>query len=153
MISRRASRITSKSKQREIYSDFTMDFDLNPITGSLARLTNEETVKASIVNLVMTQRGERFYHPNIGSEVKRSLFSPFDEMTAAGIQESIITAIGRYEPRVQNLHVQVIPNGSDTSQTTPFTIQNDYYVCSISFTVINIPNIVQSIDLILQRVR
>jgi phage baseplate assembly protein W len=153
MISLRSSRITSKSKQREFYSDFTMDFDLNPITGSLTRLTNEESVKASIVNLVMTQRGERFYHPNIGSEVKRSLFNPFDELTAAAIQESITATIGRYEPRAQNVHVQVIPNGGDASQTTAFTIENNYYICTISFTLINIPNVTQSIDLILQRVR
>jgi phage baseplate assembly protein W len=142
MISQRSSRITPKSKQREFYSDFTMDLDLNPITGSLTRLTNDEAVKASIVNLVMTQRGERFYHPNIGSEVKRSLFNPFDEMTAAGIQESITATIARYEPRAQQVHVQVIPD-----------IAHDYYVCNIGFTLINIPNAVQSVDLILQRVR
>lgn len=129
-----------------------MDLDLNPITGSLQRLTNEEAVKASIVNLVMTQKGERFYHPNIGSEVKRSLFNPFDEMTAAGIQESISTVINQYEPRAQNVHVQVIPNG-DMSATSPRTIENNYYVCTISFSLINIPNVTQSVDLILQRVR
>jgi phage baseplate assembly protein W len=142
MISQRSSRITSKSKQREFYSDFTMDLDLNPITGSLTRLTNEEAVKASIVNLVMTQRGERFYHPNIGSEVKRSLFNPFDEMTAAGIQESITTTIDRYEPRAQQVRVQVIPD-----------IEHDCYICNIGFSLINIPNVAQSVDLILQRVR
>jgi phage baseplate assembly protein W len=152
MISLRSSRITSKSKQREFYSDFTMDLDLNPITGSLQRLTNEEAVKASIVNLVMTQTGERFYHPNVGSDVKRSLFNPFDEMTAAKIQSSISATIDRYEPRAQNVHVQVVPNG-DTSQTSPRTIENNYYIVTISFTLINIPNVVQLVDLVLQRVR
>ncbi len=142
MASQRSRRITSKSKQKEYYSDFMMDFDLNPITGSLELSTNADAVKRSIENLVQTQRGERPYNLNIGSEVRRSLFNPFDEITASAIQESIVHTINQFERRAQNVNIKIRPD-----------IEHNSYEVDISFSVINIPTIVQQMTLILSRVR
>ena len=60
-------------------------------------------------NLVETIPTERFFNSTIGSDVRKSLFDFVDYSTAAVIQDQIITTIENYEPRVENLQVEVDP--------------------------------------------
>ena len=73
----RADKNTLEQKKREIYSDFLNNFDQNPFTGVLARVTNEESVAQSLKNITLTNRGERFYNSNKGSRIRSSLFELF----------------------------------------------------------------------------
>ena len=141
MASQRSTRITRRTQQKVFYSDFKMNFDLNPITNALERLTNNDAVKSAIKNLVMTQRGERFYHLDIGSDVPRSFFDLVDDITATQIGESIHSAIKQHERRAHDVDVRVIPD-----------IVHNTYTVDISFGVINIPEI-QTLQIILNRVR
>jgi len=142
MISLRSQRITPKSKQRIYYSDFTRDFDLNPVTGSVELLTNSDSIRQSIENLVMTNKGERFYSPNVGSDVPRSLFELFDDLTGTKIQTYVTTVIQTYEPRASALVVNVTVD-----------MANNNYVVDIQFTPINIPGLVQTMQIVINRVR
>ena len=69
----RADIYTHNYKKEERYSDFLMSFEKNPQSGNLGRVTNEQSIKQSLISLIMTNRGERFYDVNIGSKVKASL--------------------------------------------------------------------------------
>ena len=128
MASLRSQRITRRSKQKEYYSDFALNFDLNPVTGNLHKLTNEDAIKQSIVNLIMTNRGERFYYPDVGSDVLASLFEMDDDITATKIQTNIVLTLQKYEPRAQNVQCLVIAEP-----------QNNLYRVDLTFSVINIP--------------
>jgi phage baseplate assembly protein W len=111
----RADKLTIEQKKIEYYSDFTNDFAKNPVTGFLARVTNEESVKQSIRNIIMTNRGERFYNPSFGSTVYASLFNPFDSTTLIAIKESITESINNFEPRAELKAVIVIPRPDELS--------------------------------------
>lgn len=136
MISQRFAKITPRSKQKEYYSDFTMNFDLNPITGSLQRLTNHESVAQSLKNIVMTQVGERYYS-DFGSYVPKSLFDPMDSIAMGTISTSIESAIRVYEPRAINVIVSVSVD----------SIHNAYQV-DITFAERQLPNIPQNVSII-----
>lgn len=142
MTSQRSAHITRRSKQKEYYSDFTMEFEADKVTGALQKVRNEDAVKESIRNIILTQRGERFYHSELGSDVKKSLFNPFDELTMSSLQESISSAIGRHEPRADNVDITI------TSY-----VENNTYAVDIRFTVINIPNIPQTMQILINRIR
>ena len=142
MTSQRSAHITPRSRQKEFYSDFTIEFEADKVTGALHRAKNEASVKESIRNLILTQRGERFYHPELGSDVKASLFNPFDELTISKIEESITTVIAKNEPRAQNVKIII----------TAY-VENNTYKVDISFTVINIPTVPQSMEVLINRVR
>jgi hypothetical protein len=58
----------------EKYSDFFNDIIINPVTGDLAKRTNEEAVRQSIINLILTGRGERPFQPLVGSDIYQLLF-------------------------------------------------------------------------------
>ena len=122
----RADKITIETNKIEYYSDFMNDFAKNPITGFLAKVTNEESVKQSIRNIIFTNRGERFYNSGFGSTIKSSLFNPLDAITIIAIKESITESINNFEPRANLLEVLVIPNENDNlvNINIVFTIKN-----------------------------
>jgi len=101
--------LTPLKKKLSIYSDLRKDMEVNPITNDLALKTDEESVKESLKNLILTNKGERLFQPNLGSDVVKSLF---DNMTPASIkvlETSIKNTINNYEPRASVLNVEVLP--------------------------------------------
>lgn len=137
----RADIHTATYNPDERYSDFLINFDKNPITGNLAKVTNEEAVKQAIKNLVLTNQGERLYNRTMGSKVRASLFDPADAMTAEMIRTTIEQTITYHEPRANLLGVEIFDDSD-----------NNAYKVNIYFNLINIPDVIQ-VDLILKRAR
>ena len=91
------------------FKDISLSFDPHPVTKDLPIIKNERAIARSVRNLVETIPTERFFNSLIGSDVRKSLFDFVDYSTAAVIQDQIITTIENYEPRVENLQVEVDP--------------------------------------------
>ena len=94
-------------KRRILYRDFHKDLTLNPISSDLAVKTNEDAIKESLKNLVLTNRGERLMQPNIGSDVRASLFENATPVTLKVLQERVKDVINNFEPRVSLIDVDV----------------------------------------------
>lgn len=139
----RSDRFTLKQKEIERYSDFTTSFDMNPFTGTLARVTNEDAVKQSLRNIVLTECGERFYDSNKGSKVKQSLFELFDQGMFDLVTVQLKGSLAHYEPRAQIIDVAL------ANDTLDFNTLN----CKIVFSVINIPDRTFTLDLNVTRIR
>ena len=91
------------------FKDISLSFEPHPVTKDIPVLTNERAIVRSVRNLVETTPTERPFNSLLGSEVRSSLFDFVDFGTAAVIQDQIETAITNYEPRVENLVVEVNP--------------------------------------------
>ena len=142
MVVSAADRFVVERKKFKTWSDFLTDFDKNPQTGFLAMVTNEDSVKQSIHNLVLTQRTERFYRPAIRSKTFSLLFEPVDEVTTMNIRNAINETLRYNEPRAIIREVQVIPK------------EDLYmYVVNVVFSIVNIPDQTFDLSVILQRVR
>ena len=87
-----------------------MSFRSNPINDDLIGLKNESAIARSVKNLVFMQKGEKFFDPEFGSELSASLFENIDDVTALTIRDDIDYMIKTYEPRVDLLNVEIIPN-------------------------------------------
>ena len=92
------------------FKDISMSFQVNPLTYDLIGIKNETAIARSVINLVLTIRGERFFDQNLGSNVNKLLFENMDDLTAASIQDEIRTTINNYEPRVNLRSVEVNPD-------------------------------------------
>lgn len=138
----RADKYSLEQKKTEIYSDFLNSFEQNPLTGLLARVTNEESVKQALKNIILTNVGERFYDSNKGSKIKQSLFELYDPGTIEIIQIQLSEAIAAYEPRaiIQNIRLQE-------------DIERGGYYVTLIFSIINIPDQTFTLDVSMQRVR
>lgn len=137
----RSDRYTSLTDKPIFYADFTNNLDLNPLTGYLAKTTNDNAVKNAVKNLVLTGNGERFFDSTIGSKMATLLFEPIDPITAESVRTTIEEAIVNHEPRAKLISIDVQPNAEN----------NSYYV-KIIFKIINIPEDI-TLNLVLNRVR
>lgn len=137
----RADTLTQLHKKKELYSDFLNSFFATPTTGSLAKTINENSVKQSIKNLVLTVIGERFFQPYVGSNVNDALFDFNDILTHLNAKNFIENTIKNYEPRANNINVSIVTSDDP-----------NYLDIRIVFYIINNP---EPIDLVLniKRVR
>jgi phage baseplate assembly protein W len=92
------------------FKDVSLSFQVNPLNFDLIEIKNETAIARSLRNLVLTSQGERFFNQNLGSRVSRSLFENIDEISSSIIKDEIENTINNYEPRVEVISVDVIPN-------------------------------------------
>lgn len=97
------------------FKDISLSFEPHPVTKDLPILKNANAIRRSVRNLVQTIPGERFFNPDLGSQVRSSLFDFVDFATADVIEDEIIETIERYEPRVENVSVQVDPQPDENT--------------------------------------
>jgi phage baseplate assembly protein W len=135
------ARLTPRTKQQEFFSDFTSNLSQVPGRTDVARIVNESAVKESIKNLVLTDRGERLFQPDIGCDIRGQLFENITSNTIVILKENIKSTIKTYEPRC-NLR-DVIVGGDIDSNSLNVTIL---------FSVIN-SNRDSSLTIDLSRVR
>ena len=136
-----ADKYTPLSTISELFSDVSSDFEQHPDTHDLMRLKNEEAVKRSIRNLVLTNKYERPFQPNLGSNLRKYLFEDISPTTSLNLQNEIKTTIENYEPRAGSVDVTVSPY-----------VDENAYVVNILFYIINSNNPI-SLNTILYRVR
>ena len=91
------------------FKDISLSFDPHPVTKDLPALKNQNAIIRSIRNLVQTIPTERFFNSLLGSNVRKTLFDFVDYGTASVIQDQILNTISNYEPRVNNVQVEVEP--------------------------------------------
>ena len=104
-----------RQRQSRRFKDISLSFKRHPVTNDILALTNEDAIKRSIRNLVETVNDERFFNPLIGSHVRESLFKLADNGLRATLKAQIRTTIENFEPRVNNVKVQVDPRPDDNS--------------------------------------
>ena len=97
------------------FKDISLCFKPHPVTKDLPVLVNERAIARSVRNLVETIPTERFFNPDLGSNVRSSLFEFVDYGTASIITDQITETILNYEPRAANLNVSVEPRPDDNS--------------------------------------
>ena len=97
------------------FKDISLSFEPHPVTKDLPILKNQNAIIRSIRNFVETIPSERFFDPNIGSDVRSSLFDFVDYASASIIERQIKTTISNFEPRVNDVIVDVLPR-PDTNE-------------------------------------
>ena len=123
------------------WSDLDLDFIKHPNTKDIVKKTDVEAVKRAVRNLILTNRYERPFHPEIDGGVTRLLFELATPSTKIEIENAIRTVIKNFEPRAEVLDVFV---GGDIDK-------NEIHV-TLTFRVINVPEPV-TIELFLERLR
>jgi len=97
------------------FKDISLSFEPHPVTKDLQILKNENAIRRSVRNIVETIPTERFFNSLLGSDVRDSLFEFVDFGTASVIQSQILVAIENFEPRVENVVVEVDPQPDQNS--------------------------------------
>ena len=94
-------------RKSRAFKDISLSFTPHPVTKDLPVLINERAIARSVRNLVETIPSERFFNSLIGTDVRGSLFELFSTETVTIIEDQVQTTIANFEPRVDNVSVQV----------------------------------------------
>jgi phage baseplate assembly protein W len=131
---------TYLGKTSRAFKDISFNFSKNPITKDIVTLKNEEAIKQAVKNLVLTQIGERFFQPNLGTSTSSYLFELSTGFSENALIEEIETVLKENEPRILLSNISVDSN-TDMNR----------YECFVEYFIVGIPEAVQIVDFILVR--
>lgn len=72
-------------------------------------LSDVQLVEMDLLNNIFTRRGERVNMPTFGTQIPDLTFEPLDEITL-DIVQSELEAVFNFDPRVQLLQLNVVPD-------------------------------------------
>ena len=124
------------------YTDLDLFFGKKSTSKDISKVTDIQSVKRSIRNLVLTNHYEKPFHPEIGSGVRGILFEPMTPLTAHILTRNIEDVIENFEPRARLISVRAFP----------YLDRNEYEV-TIEFFVVNTPTELVDLTLFLERLR
>ena len=126
-----AQATNNSTRSNNLYTDLNLNFAKNPATKDVTRLKDVEAVKRSVRNLILTNRFERPFHPEIGANVRVLLFENMTPVTEQLLTERIAETLRVYEPRAV-LNDVVVSGSLDTNT----------YTATIKFYVREVPELI-----------
>jgi len=136
-----ATQTNESTRSSKIYKDLNLDFQQNSATKDIQKITDVESVKRSVKNLINTNHYEKPFHPEVGSNLRGMLFELMTPQMNHLITKQIEQLIKNYEPRCRLVQV-----------FTQSMIERNGYSIQISFYVVNNPNPV-TVESFLERLR
>ena len=140
-----AEGINNANVDTYIYKDLSLFFTPNPVSGDVTMVTDVQDIKRSVRNLVLTNRFDHPFHPEIASHVRDLLFERFTPVTINLLRNRIETVLENYEPRVTLIDVEVEDPDFQRMDNNELNVR-------IFFTLKNDPSI-ESVDVLLERIR
>lgn len=124
------------------FRDISLSFVRNPVTNDILAITNEDAIKKSVINLVRTKVGERFFNDILGTNVDNSMFELQTPELASSLEIEISTLLRNFEPRIRQGTVDITypPDSNEIN-------------VRISYDIVGIPAPQQTIDFLLQPTR
>lgn len=97
-------------------------------------------IKADLMHLILTQKGQRLYNPQFGTDLLKFIFEPNETMTLGSIKEEITNVVKKYLPRLQIKDITVDPSPVSEYAAivrVDYTITDDVFSTD-DFVIINI---------------
>ncbi len=68
-----------------------------------------EQIKFNLINLLLTNKGERIENPEFGADIKKELFEQIDEDTFESLKNKIIDSVSIFIPEVTLTNITITP--------------------------------------------
>lgn len=126
--------------QTKQFKDISLSFKKHPVTNDILVLKDNDAIKKSVINIIRTGIGDRFYESTLGTRVGDLLFSlKSDDYNHSLLKREIATALQNWESRVKVKRI-------DTS----FINDSNSVEVIIDYEIIGQPNISQEIQFVLE---
>jgi phage baseplate assembly protein W len=95
--------------------------------GFFLELNTEDSkaIKADLLHLILTNKGERLYLPDFGTNLRKYLFNQYDGITEGDIKNEISEAVKKYIP---NLKINTITFDEAPQSQYGVVVRIDYTV-------------------------
>ena len=103
-------------------------------------VTDTKAIKADLMHLILTNKGERLYLPDFGTDLRKHLFQPFDNITSGQIKDEISEAVKKYLP---NLRITNVTLDEATESEYGVVVKIEYIITedvfeTTDFVIINL---------------
>jgi phage baseplate assembly protein W len=68
---------------------------------------NASAIKADLMHLILTRKGQRLYNPDFGTDLLRYIFEPEDDVSLMQVKEEINNVVKKYLPKLQINEIMV----------------------------------------------
>jgi len=99
----------------------------------------KQQIKFNVINLLLTNRGERAFNPNFGTDIRKQIFNQMVEGTFDALSDDISTTIAAYIPEITVEKLTVTPgpvynnNAVVINLTYRINISNESDTITINF--------------------
>jgi phage baseplate assembly protein W len=83
--------------------------------------TTTDAVRSDLMHLILTNKGERYYKPDFGTNLRKFIFEPNDTLSHSTISQDIKDTVKKYLPNLQINSVDV-KKSEDSSFAATVTI-------------------------------
>lgn len=90
----------------------------------------KKAIKADLVHLLLTNRGERLYMPDFGANLRQYIFEQNDEPSYKAIKDEINGSVKKFIPNLNVTELTVSPSDDDIHSCI---VRLDYTVTSSAF--------------------
>lgn len=136
------SRNINNDRDAQVYKDLDLFFGRKSSTKDISKVNGVQSVKRSVRNLILTNIGEKPFHPEIGSGIRDLLFEPLSPVTAYVLSQLVEDVIENFEPRARLVGVRANPD-----------LDRNSYEITIEFYVQNAPTELVDTTVLLERLR
>lgn len=99
---------------------FPLNDNLSTNTYFLMTQVTKEAFSSDLLLLLLTQKGERYYEPNYGTNLLKFIFEPNDNLTATDVEQEIKNIVSAYIPNLKinkiNFNWKLDDNGQPISE-------------------------------------
>jgi phage baseplate assembly protein W len=123
------------ARNARIFSDIDLNFTAHPVTKDITRRFDENAIKTSLKNLILTSNYERPFHSEIGSPIRSLMFENPSPMLAITMKKAILDMVTNLEPRVEVIEVTIdfLPDNNSITVTIEFKIVNTEQPLTVDF--------------------
>lgn len=87
------------------YRDIDLRLIKHPFTDDITTLDDDMAIITSIKNLILLNKGERHFNSQVGTNVTSLIFEHFDSLVLDALEQRVILAVSKYEPRVERVRI------------------------------------------------
>lgn len=131
---------TTITRNTRSYIDVDFQFSKHPESNNLTLKTNANSVKQSVIHLLMLREGDKPFHPEISSPVFKYWFENFSVVEKFIVESEIKKYLNLYEPRIEINSIVI-------SSSNPNEMD-----CTILGTIINLQQPI-TINTLIERIR
>tara|TARA_B100001093_G_scaffold57093_1_gene48279 strand:- start:2373 stop:2813 length:441 start_codon:yes stop_codon:yes gene_type:complete len=127
--------------RKKSWADLNLKLTLHPIRKDIIPLRDDEAIKNSVKNLVLTNFFERPFQPQVGANLRGLLFEPADAITKYELSDGIKQVLIDYEPRIRVNRVGI----EDQSDRNAYRITVHFQIIEMDLNT--------EVEIVLQRLR
>jgi phage baseplate assembly protein W len=129
--------IINKNINELLNQGIGINIPFNNTTGLNTTYNTKDAIRSNLLNFLLTNRRERIFNPNIGSDIRNQLFENINKDNIDNISGLIIDSINDYFPNIRINKLDITPENNSLFIYISYNIINTNIQDSLQISLNN----------------